>query len=169
MGAKRKRFALMMAGVICVLATVIVARPSQGSSGSSNSQSVTSNDLAGTWIDDMTIEGLAGQTLATFAADGTMVASARRPDTSAGFGTWVHPGAHQFAYTIVCYQFNVVLSPGLPAFTATLRFQGTLTYEKSSDELSDLFKVEAFDPAGNLIFSANGTGKARRVVVETPQ
>jgi len=108
---------------------------------------------------------LQGTTLAllTFTSDGIVLAD--EPSNgfeTTGHGNWVATGGTQVAYTFQAY----VGSP-TSQISASVKVVGTLQFNAVQDKWSGPFKVEVFDPSGNLLFSDRGIFRGARIQIES--
>ncbi len=120
--------------------------------------------LTGAWRVEAATQ-LQGTALAflTFTSDGIVLAD----EPSGGFettghGNWVATGGSGVAYTFQAY----VGSPS-GQISASIKVVGTLQFNALQDKWSGPFKVEVFDPSGNLLFSDRGTFRGTRIQIES--
>lgn len=180
MNAKRIFSALVIAGVVATLVTVVGtwSRASRASgAGQQESQQVSEagQHLEGTWIVTVTPMLPPGSppvppftTLSTFTPDGSVVGSGPgiRPPlgslfASAQHGEWIRIGDREFAVTFIELEFD-----GMGNFKGIAKIRGTVTLDEALNEYSGPFMAEFLDPAGNVRGSGRSAVTARRIDVE---
>jgi hypothetical protein len=125
--------------------------------------SVGAKKLVGSW--DVTVEtviqGGPFRALMTFTAEGTMLAAEPSAHETTGFGSWRQTGSRTAAYT-----FRSYFGSPTGENTGSLKIVGNLQLDQRHDRWTGPFRVEVFDPAGNVVFTDTGTFAADRIRVE---
>lgn len=152
-----KRISAALA-IMAMIATFIAATGAQidarGAGGSAAPQ------LEGTWeVTVMPTGGAPVVDLATFTTGGGLINSDPDPNLSAGHGTWVKTGGHEFAVTFV----HFLSDQGTPV--GTLRVRAEVQLDKHTDTFSGPFRTDVII-GGNVVQSFCGTVFAKRVKVE---
>jgi hypothetical protein len=194
MNTKRYGFAIIIAMLAALLTTSLAQTSMEGQSVSKPAKK--RNDLTGTWLvnvdcDCSTSTANANleivrkfpqmlsresaqapsqapfNTVMTFHADGTFAEDSLidyiAPQSPAGRGGWVRTGENEFA---VAHYAVLIGSISDPQFQGTYRTRQKLTTDATGDHFSGIGHVEIFDPAGNLVFTFDGTIQGRRIEVE---
>ena len=120
--------------------------------------------LLGAWNVEVTTvgQGTTFPALLTFAADGGMIADEPpSPFETSGHGNWVSTGRREVAYTFVA-----LIGSAEGPLSAKLKVVGTLRFDSANDSWNGPFKIDGFDPGGNVIFSDHGTFSLTRIAVE---
>ena len=111
------------------------------------SASAASSGLLGTWLvtheDD---DGESGLSLASFIADGVIVANDIRPAGSVGTGSWEDKGDDKFKATIWY---------GFPAEDSSAKVE--VWGKLKDDKISGDFTLTVYDSDGNEVHSVDGT------------
>ncbi len=122
--------------------------------------------IVGSWL-GISSEG--NRILLTLNSDGTTVGSVQGGVSlyfmdvlTSGHGVWKHLGGRQFGYTSrsVLYDINT------GAYKGYLKARLMLTLNEAGDQLTGEDKVEIFDPAGQVVFTATGTTTFTRIKFE---
>jgi hypothetical protein len=147
------------------------AAPEAGQGGSPGVAARRKAAVVGSWLDTVAVAG--GPTfksLSTYAADGSWVSSDQGsviteppfPHVfSAGHGVWVHLGGRAFSLTAL-----QLISDLKGDLLFTNKIRQTVTLDASGDAYSAVWRSEFRDPAGNLVFSFEGTTEGRRIKPE---
>jgi hypothetical protein len=135
------------------------------------SSTSTKKVIVGSWMETITFSGVPIpplKSLVIFSSDGTVTVAdqgnvnvAAGQLFSAGAGSWVAQGERTFAWTTV--ELISDLSGNL---TGTLKVRGVYTVDESGNSYSGVFFAEVKDPAGNVLFSIDGTNAGQRIQVE---
>jgi hypothetical protein len=160
-----KRMAHFAAVSAAVSLLVAVAFGVGGASGAATRSSDLraaehhANLILGTWAVEVTPTGEAPfQAMVTFSAGGGLVET-ESTVPGMGLGSW-EPGADdRVAVTFQRFEYN---AEGAPAGRTVVRTEITV----SGDEFSGPFEFDAFDPAGNVVFSGGGTATGTRFAVQ---
>jgi hypothetical protein len=96
----------------------------------------------------------------SFVRGGAVISSDRRRPASRQYGTWVHLGGTQFAFSGIEDLYDSV---GNPAGTA--RFRVTLNVT-GKDQFVGVSNGEQRNAAGNVVFSGCGTVRGERIKLE---
>jgi len=128
--------------------------------------------LTGSWLETFTPAGGSPfKAVETYGADGGWISSAQGavvtgPPLPASFtpaqGQWTYQGGRTFSTTAVSIGSD--LTDGHLLFL--LKVRQTVTLNRGGNAYRSVFRVEVFDPAGNLLFIVEGTSEARRIGVE---
>ena len=94
----------------------------------------------------------------TFSAGGGLVET-ESTAPGIGLGSWESRGRGRVAVTFQRFEFN---AEGVPAGRTVVRTEVTV----SGEEFSGPFEFDAFDPAGNVVFSSGGTATGTRFAVQ---
>ena len=122
----------------------------------------TAHSIVGSWMIVPT-GGARRVHLLTFTADGTVLWSSPRGDTSGGHGVWVRTGDRTVMETAVASRHNAGGD-----FIGTTKIRMQLTLNATFDEAVGSGKSDDFDPQGKLVQSANFTNHATRIKIESP-
>lgn len=160
-----KRMALIAAVSAAMSLLVAVAFGVGGASGAapgSSDQDARGHHakrILGTWAVEVTPAGEAPfQAMVTFSAGGGVVETeSTTPGT--GLGSWESRGGGRFAVTFQRFEFD---AEGAPAGRVVVRTEVTV----SGGRFSGPFKFDAIDPAGNVVFSGEGTATGTRFAVQ---
>lgn len=146
------------------MAALAIAGISQSSAGDVYAQNSKVKALTGAWRVEAETQ-LQGTALAflTFTSDGIVLAD----EPSSGFettghGNWVATGG-----TGVSYTFQAYVGGPDGRISASVKVVGALQFNALRDKWIGPFKVEVFDPSGNLIFSDRGTFRGARIQIES--
>ena len=105
--------------------------------------------------------------LETFHSDGTFIETSLTdylpPQGPPGQGVWEKTGSREFALTIYGVTVGNVSNP---QFEGTYKVRSRLTLTNTGEEFSGPFKIDIFDPAGNLVTTLDGTAQGRRAKLE---
>jgi len=101
--------------------------------------------------------------LLTFTADGAVVWSSPRGDTSGGHGEWVRTGDRTVTETAVASRHNAGGD-----FIGTTKVRMKLTLDATFDEVAGSGRSDDFDAQGNLVQSVKFTNHGTRIKVESP-
>jgi len=167
-----------------------VSQPNQGSvdKDSNRSDSDTPSDsdvspsgkkrtLVGSWLLTVTVpdnpppfDSFSG--LWALTGDGILIASAQGditptpfPSSTSQYGAWASLGGRQFGATFASILYDVQTGENMGMF----KLNQNITLNDAGDEWSGPFKLNVYDPDGNVVAVVNGTAKARRIVVEPLQ
>jgi hypothetical protein len=101
--------------------------------------------------------------------DGILVASAQGditptpfPAATSAYGAWAQRGGRQFAASFISVLYDVQSGENMGSF----KLRQTITLNDSGDEWNGPFKLNVFDPDGNVVAVVNGTAHAKRITVE---
>ena len=158
----RNTIAYRCASLILALA-LIIAGFSLSGLNLAQAQSKKVRGLAGSW-DVVATTPTQGSfnVFISFFDDGNVIADEPGSQETAGHGNWMATGGTNVAYT-----FKSVFGDANQQVLARLKIVGTLQYSIAQDNWTGPFKVEVFDPNGNLIFADRGTFTGTRIAVET--
>jgi hypothetical protein len=120
--------------------------------------------LVGAWNVEVTTvgQGTTFPALLTFGDDGTMIADEPpSPFETSGHGNWISTGRREVAYTFVA-----LIGSAEGPLSAKLKVVGTLELDADKGTWSGPFKIDVFDPNGNVILSDHGTFSLTRIEVE---
>ncbi len=186
----RTVLSLVITGVIAVSATVTDAHsPAQkrwpGTSAVSNPIQVapdqaiqttqvvtkqthakaTKKAIVGSWL----VEGIPG-IVASFTSDGIIIGSGQAdvslspdlPAITAQHGAWTYVGGRQFAFTLVCVQYDVPTGE----YRGLIKINGVVTVNDAGDRYSSMVQVKVFDAGGNVVDTFSFPSEATRIDVE---
>jgi hypothetical protein len=152
-----------LAAVLALTPLTGWARPAPGANESIVSSGAKAAKLVGSW--DVTfetaIQGGPFKALMSFSADGTMLTAEPSAHETGGFGGWLATGSRTAAYT-----FRSYLGSPTGENTGSIKVVGKLRLDRNQDHWRGPFRVDVFDPSGNLVFSDTGTFVADRIRVE---
>lgn len=83
------------------------------------------------------------------------------PFETSGHGNWISTGRRDVAYTFVA-----LIGSAEGPLSVKLKVVGTLRFDSAKDTWNGPFKIDGFDPGGNVIFSDRGTFSLTRIAVE---
>ena len=123
--------------------------------------------VVGSWL-GISSEG--NRILQSFTSDGILLASVQggvstNPDfgvLTTAHGVWKHQGGRQFAATAISANYDIITG----AYLGYLKARLVLTLNEAGDQMTGLDKVEIFDPAGHVVFTATGTTTFTRIKFE---
>jgi len=178
--AKRILLALIVTGMMVISATVARAQSDENTAEKAAATQAgglldilerQKKAIAGSWLITPTVPGGPPfKVLINFNEDGTLVGAAQGDVdvqalvNSAGLGAWAHLGGRTFASTLL----QIIYTPTGGNLVGLFKARGIHTLDSSGNEWSSTFKFEVFDPAGNVVFSGEGTAQAQRIKVELP-
>lgn len=153
-----------------VLMTTMVGTASQDRAANESERATPA--ITGSWLETYTPAGGSPfKAVNTYGEDGVWISSAQGavvtgPPFPASFtpaqGQWTHRGGRTFSTTAVSIGSDV--TDGHLLFL--LKVRQTVTLNRRGTAYRSVFKTEAFDPDGNLLFAIEGTSEARRISVE---
>jgi hypothetical protein len=150
-----------------IVSLIILAGTLAGwsATGFAQSNARSGQSLHGAWnvrieSDTPAIDGCAAP--ATITRDGGIIAAGCSLAVSPGYGQWVRTGNRSFAVTFVGQGFDLATG----AINSTYKVRANVTLSQDLQQFSGPFVTDIFALDGTLIFSANGTVTADRVVVE---
>jgi hypothetical protein len=159
MARQRVVLALLAAGLLAILATIVGTRIGP------ESASAQDQNMEGSWMLATTFpDGRQTMGLATHNGNGTYVISTSNPRLTAGHGVWVSTGNREFGTTWVALRFD---ESG--AVVGTQKVRGQLTLDATGDSFSSRSQIEFLDRAGNVVGSGSATTQGRRLRVEPAQ
>ena len=156
----KRTFVMAALGVVAslLMATFAMTQPTQA--GEDNRK----EKLLGSWNVVVTTvgQGTKFPALLTFDADGGMIADEPpSPFETSGHGNWVSTGRRDVAYTFVA-----LIGSAEGPLSVKLKVVGTLRFNSANESWNGPFKIDGFDPSGNVIFSDHGTFSLTRIAVE---
>ena len=98
----------------------------------------------------------------SFFTDGIMTGDEANSDETTAYGNWTPTGGRGVAYT-----FKSLIGSPQGASAGSLKVVGTLEYDAGQDTWTGPFKIDVFDPSGNVIFTDRGTLTGTRIPIET--
>ncbi len=156
----KRRMVMFVVGLssITVLVAFIVAPATQVNADN------RSEKLLGSWNAVVTteIQGVTFPSLLTFTSDGSVIAD--EPPSSfetSGHGNWISTGPGQVAFT-----FMTLVGSIEGPLSAKYKVVGTLKLGSDKESWSGPFKIDIFDPNGQMIFTDHGTFSLTRIAVE---
>jgi hypothetical protein len=137
--------------------------PKENDTSAPRSSTAPVMKLVGSWDTtfETAIQGGPFKALMTFTSDGTILSAEPSAYETTGFGSWLPTGSRTAAYT-----FRSYVGSATGENTGSIKVVGKLRLDPSQDRWRGPFKVEVFDPSGNLVFSDTGTFVADRIGVE---
>jgi hypothetical protein len=154
----------IVAILIVVALTLMVAGAAITPSGSASSGHASAKGLVGAWDVIVSLPGQPpARVLATFEKGGTTVDSAAVPGTVRGssHGAWKRIGHRLYAMTRVFFRFEG------GAYVGTTKVRGTIRVAPDGQTFAAVSVTELRDPAGNLIRGGiPGTAAGARIGVE---
>jgi hypothetical protein len=123
--------------------------------------------IVGSWL-GLSSEG--NRILQSFTSDGVVLADVQggvSTDPMLGVltpahGVWKHLGGRQFAVTAISVNYDI----NTGAYLGYLKARLVLTINEAGDQLTGTDKVEIFDSAGNVVFTATGNTTFTRIKFE---
>ena len=107
-------------------------------------------------------QGTTFPALLTFNDDGSMLADEPpSPFETSGHGNWISTGRRDVAYTFVA-----LIGSAEGSLSVKLKVVGTLHFDSTNNTWSGPFKIDGFDPSGQVILSDHGTFSLTRIAVE---
>jgi hypothetical protein len=157
----RNTIAYRCASMLLALA-LIIAGVSANGLNSARAQNKKVKGLAGSWdVAATTPTQGSFNVFISFFDDGNVIADEPGSEESSGHGNWSATGGPNVAYT-----FKSVFGNANQQVLASLKVVGTLQYNVAQDNWTGPFKIEVFDPNGNLVFSDRGTFTGTRIAIE---
>lgn len=123
--------------------------------------------IAGSWLG---ISSERNRILQSFTSDGVFLASVQGGVSTnpmfgvltGAHGAWKHLSGRQFGATAISVNYDIVTG----AYTGYLKARLVLTLNEAGDQMTGTDKVEIFDPAGQLVFTATGATTFTRIKFE---
>lgn len=164
MNSKRK---LSILSITMVMATITIVMGTQSSKGKAG---VSAPELEGTWITTVTIPDGPPPFIAlhTYSRGGTLLQSNQTDEVpgekqSPGHGVWKKTGDHQYAFTLVIFQYDEGGN-----VTGALKVKEAIQLN-NENEYTGLSEVQICDPSVNNCVSVGcSTTHATRLIVEAP-
>jgi hypothetical protein len=157
----KRMFLMVVLGVVgtLLLATFAIAHPILAREDNREQK------LLGAWNVEVTTvaQGTTFPALLTFTPGGGMIADEPPlPFETSGHGNWVKHGGDKVAYTFVA-----LIGSTEGPLSARLKVVGTLNFDVGKDQWAGPFKIDVFDPEGNVVLSDRGTFRLKRITVES--
>ena len=133
--------------------------------------------IVGSWLLTVNIPGNPApfdsfNALWALTGDGILVSSAQGdtaptpfPSNTSAYGAWAQTGDHKFAATFLSVLYDSQTGENMGRF----KLLQTMTLNDAGDTWSGAFRLNVYDPDGNLVATVDGTAQAKRIVVETLQ
>ena len=159
-----KRMALFAAVVAALLGVVVgvggVAGADEPGKGGPHARGDHAHSVLGTWLVDVRPTGGPPlQAMLTLSPGGGLIETeSGSPGTAQG--SWEERGGGRLALTFQRFEFD---EEGQPAGHIVVRAE---LNPQAAGRLSGPFKVDVFDPEGNVVFSDSGTATAERFKVQ---
>lgn len=127
--------------------------------------------LAGSWLcDNTSLSGDVIKTLQAFTEDGRAFVTGQGdtvpPVLSPQFGSWEHREGRTFDITVLSIAYDPQGPPPAGTLVGTAKIRETVTLDRSGNKFSGRFKFVLSDPAGNVLYTNDGTFHGSRIKVE---
>jgi len=130
--------------------------------------------IVGSWVLTVSVPGNAPpfdsfKALWSLTGDGLLIAAAQGdiaptpfPTSTSQHGAWAQTGGRKFAATFVSILYDGQTGDNLGSF----RLRQSIVLNDAGDEWNGPFKVNVFDPDGNVVAVIDGTAHAKRIIVD---
>lgn len=184
----KKPFGVLLAAAALLATLSLNAAAQTAGDGARSREAVTSPDISGTWLVNLSVSSGADAADAsqrqpvnffgaktqapfiaveTFHADGTFIETSltdfQQPAGPPGQGLWAKTGTREFALNFYGVTVGDVTNPQLQG---TYRVRSKLTLDRTGDQFDGPFLIEIYDPSGALVFTVEGTARGRRALLD---
>jgi len=130
--------------------------------------------IVGSWLLTVNIPGNAPpfdsfNALWALTGDGILVSSAQGdtaptpfPSNTSAYGAWAQTGENKFAATFLSILYDGQTGQNMGRF----KLRQTMILNDAGDTWSGPFRLNVYDPNGNLVATVDGTAQAKRIKVE---
>lgn len=165
MNMKKIKSILLTISLLAIATIAIPAKPKQIGSSKTSATTLHAFNVVGAWeINAYPNQQPAFKALGIFTIDGGCMTSAHLdPAISAipGYGAWERIKGHQYAFTFKQFTSNADQS-----LQYVFKVNAKVELRSLGNEFEGTFKIDVFDPNGNLLFSDTGMLEGRRIQVE---